>query len=93
MHKAKLGCSERKLHVAMNWAVRVVAVLVGVCGAVLAGDHQYCVIGAGPGGKVDHHDHDDDHLLPSGAAGLQMGYFLQSARRDYVIFDKNSTIG
>ena len=47
------------------------------------------VIGAGPGGKVDHHD---DHL-PSGAAGLQMGYFLQSARRDYIIFDKNSTIG
>ena len=22
-----------------------------------------------------------------------MGYFLQSARRDYIIFDKNSTIG
>ena len=36
------------MHVAMNWAVRVVAVLVGVCGAVLAGDHQYCVIVAMP---------------------------------------------
>jgi thioredoxin reductase len=36
--------------------------------------HQYCVIGAGPG-------------------GLQLGYFLHRAKRDYVIFEKNTTAG
>ena len=31
--------------------------------------HEYCVIGAGPG-------------------GLQMGYFLKSSKRDYIIYEK-----
>ncbi|XP_031575039.1 FAD-dependent oxidoreductase domain-containing protein 2-like [Actinia tenebrosa] len=36
--------------------------------------HQYCVVGAGPG-------------------GLQIGYFLERAQRDYVIFEANSVAG
>ena len=36
--------------------------------------HDYCVIGAGPG-------------------GLQMGYFLKRAHRDYMIFERTNTPG
>lgn len=45
------------LGAAMKWRMSIVAVLVGLCGVVLAADHQYCVVGAGPGGKRGHHDH------------------------------------
>ena len=33
--------------------------------------HEYCIIGAGPG-------------------GLQLGYFLQKAKRDYIIYERSS---
>ena len=36
--------------------------------------HDYCVIGAGPG-------------------GLQLGYYLQQAGRDYMLFERNSVPG
>ena len=37
-------------------------------------DHEYCIIGAGPG-------------------GLQMAYFLQAAKRDYIVFERASHAG
>ncbi|XP_013388556.1 FAD-dependent oxidoreductase domain-containing protein 2 [Lingula anatina] len=36
--------------------------------------HEYCIVGAGPG-------------------GLQLGYFLQTSNRDYVIFERNNVSG
>jgi len=36
--------------------------------------HEYCIVGAGPG-------------------GLQLGYFLQKAGRDYIIFERSNTSG
>ncbi|XP_013411120.1 FAD-dependent oxidoreductase domain-containing protein 2-like [Lingula anatina] len=36
--------------------------------------HEYCIVGAGPG-------------------GLQLGYFLKTSNRDYVIFERNNVSG
>lgn len=32
-------------------------------------------------------------VLGAGPAGLQMGYFLSKARRDYIILERNSGLG
>ena len=51
--------------------------------------YQYCIIGAGPSGKsfrsflVGYTCH----------VGLQIGYFLQTAGRDYLILEKNNIPG
>ena len=56
--------------------------------------HQYCIIGAGPSGQGSGYFFKIivmPHFLP--LLGMQLGYFLQSSGRDYVIFERNSTAG
>lgn len=54
--------------------------------------HQYCIIGAGPSGKLFRSCRFSCNclLLP---VGLQMGYFLHTAGRDYLIIEKNNVSG
>ncbi|CAG0881718.1 unnamed protein product [Cyprideis torosa] len=68
-----MGCSRRMSITSMFKTLVVVAAacLSCCCGTVY---HDYCVIGAGPG-------------------GLQLGYYLQKAGRDYIIFEKNDIPG
>lgn len=54
-------------------------------------NHQYCVIGAGPSGKsIQCLTH---HMQVVGFTGLQMGYFLHTTGKDYLIIEKNYTAG
>ncbi|XP_077982946.1 FAD-dependent oxidoreductase domain-containing protein 2-like [Glandiceps talaboti] len=42
----------------------------------------------------DESDHVNDYcVIGAGPSGLQMGYFLQKAGRDYIIYEKASTVG
>ncbi|ESO89058.1 hypothetical protein LOTGIDRAFT_228992 [Lottia gigantea] len=45
-----------------------------VCNSKTIGSHDYCIIGAGPG-------------------GLQLGYYMEQAKRDYIIFERSNTSG
>lgn len=54
-------------------------------------NHKYCVIGAGPSGKLMYAGCFKHHVIL--LTGLQIGYFLHTAGRDYLIIEKNNTAG
>ncbi|XP_022795419.1 FAD-dependent oxidoreductase domain-containing protein 2-like [Stylophora pistillata] len=62
----------------MNWLTSVVAIFVSCLSfAKSTGNavhHEYCVVGAGPG-------------------GLQLGFYLERAGRDYIIFERDALAG
>lgn len=60
--------------------------------------HEYCVVGAGPGGtrqisKSLFHCFISAGFDCSFSLGLQMGFFLERSGRDYVIFERNNIAG
>ena len=51
--------------------------------------HQYCIVGAGPSGERIF----NSPCVYFHSLGLQMGYFLHRAKRDYIIIEKASVAG
>ena len=68
--------------------VSLLAPLILSCGANEK-HHQYCIVGAGPSGEQVF----DSPCFYFKSLGLQMGYFLQKAKRDYIIIEKASVAG
>ena len=68
--------------------VSLLALFILSCGANEK-HHQYCIVGAGPSGERVF----DSPCLYLRSLGLQMGYFLQKAERDYIIIEKASVAG
>ena len=67
--------------------VSLLAVFVLFCRA--NENHQYCIVGAGPSGER----WPDTTFTYASLLGLQLGYFLHKAERDYVIIEKESIAG